>query len=99
MRRARGRCPRCGEGLVDLSRPCGFCELERKETAVTTLCGTERSGGNQALVDRADAVDTLRCMGYSREQVRLVKELAAEGQSVDDVLQILGEPDTEGVAA
>lgn len=92
-------CPTCGSGLIDLTRPCGLCELDRREYAAWMLITAKRRARDKAFAARAEAIDTLRGMGYSREQVRLVKELATEGQSVDDVLQVLGEPDTEGVAA
>lgn len=80
-------CVRCGEPLVDGSRPCEGCRLDRIEAAVNKLRAAARSTCTAALAARADAVDTLRCLGIPREQVLQVRDLARAGHSTGEILE------------
>lgn len=89
-RRDRGEvCARCGEELVDPARPCEGCRLDRIEEAVSTLCAAAKSGGDKALLARAEAVRTLRSCGYSAEQMLRARGLAVEGKTVEEILESL----------
>jgi len=94
----KAACVRCGEPLVDPTRPCGFCREERKREAVVTLVAAIKSSSNPSLAARALAIDTLRNLGYSQQQVRMARANALDGYSVDQILEGL-EADVEAVAA
>lgn len=91
-------CVRCGEDLVDSTRPCIFCREERKREAVVTLVAAAKSTSNPSLAARALAIDTLRNLGYSKDQVLMARAGAVDGFSVDRILEGLDE-DRAAVAA
>jgi hypothetical protein len=80
-------CIRCAEPLVDPSRGCGFCRGERLNEAVTQLVAAAKSSDNAALLARVDAIDTLRSLGFSSEQVVLARAQALDGRSVGQILE------------
>jgi hypothetical protein len=79
-------CSRCGESLVNPELPCVFCVEERWHAAVTKLVAAAKSGSNAALLARVDAIDTLRSLGHSAEQVLLARAQALDGLSTDQIL-------------
>ncbi len=80
-------CTRCGETIVDPERPCGFCVLERRKEAVTKLVAAATSGSDAALVARVDAIDTLRNLGHSADEVLLARAQALDGLPTDQILK------------
>lgn len=94
-------CSRCNESLVNAELPCGFCVLDRRREAVTKLAAAAKSGGDAALAARVDAIDTLRNLGHSPDEVLLARAQALDGLSTDQILQGLvdGVGEREAVAA
>jgi len=88
-------CSRCAEPLVDAERPCVFCTCELVGKIVE-LTGTET---DRALLCRAEAVSSLRELGYSQRQVLLLRAKAIEGKSVEQILEGLVDGAERGVAA
>lgn len=82
-------CGRCAEPLVDPDRPCGFCVGERREEAVRKLVHAAKSHDSAANLARAEAISTLRNLGYSTQQVVKARAHALDGCSVDEVLEVL----------
>jgi len=80
-------CSRCNESLVNPELPCGFCILERRQEAVTGLVAAAKSGSDAALVARVDAIDTLRNLGHSPDEVLLARAQALDGLSTDQILE------------
>ncbi len=96
---SRVACVRCGEEPVDPSRPCGFCRGEREREAVAILVAAIGNPSDAALLRRAEAIDTLRNLGHSKEQVLRARGLAVEGKSVEAILDSLGADERVEVAA
>jgi hypothetical protein len=94
-------CTRCGESVVDPERPCGFCVLERRREAVIKLIAAAKSTSDAALGARADAMDTLRNLGHSPDQVLFARAQALDGLPTDQILNGLvdGVGEMEAVAA
>lgn len=92
-------CLRCGEGLVDPDRPCGLCREERIREAVELLCAAAKSSGKAALSTRVDAIDTLRSLGFTQEQVIHARARALDRHSVDEIVAELTNPSNQTVAA
>jgi CRISPR/Cas system-associated protein Csm6 len=91
-------CSRCAKPLVDPQRPCQFCRGERIEAAVLKLVAAAPSSSNAALASRVDAIDTLRCLGFTREQVLLARARAVDGHSAEEILEGLGDGRREALA-
>lgn len=79
-------CVRCAETIVNPEEPCGFCVGERRLEAVTTLVSAAGSGGDAALLARVDAIDTLRNLGHSPDEVLMARARALDGHSVQDIV-------------
>jgi uncharacterized pyridoxal phosphate-containing UPF0001 family protein len=94
-------CVRCGEDLVDANRPCGFCEADRRRDAVLKLVAAAKSTDTAALAARVDAIDTLRSLGHSKEQVLLARARALDGDPVGEILNglLAGGAERVGVVA
>lgn len=88
-------CSRCNESLVNPEHPCGFCVLERRQGAVVKLVAAAKSTSDAALLARVDAIDTLRNLGHSPEQVLLARARALDGLSTDQILKGLVEGNSE----
>lgn len=88
-------CLRCAEALVNPEEPCAFCVGEKRESAVKALLAAAKSGGNAALVTRVDAMDALRNLGHSSEQVLLARAQALDGLSVEEIVRGLVDGDRE----
>jgi hypothetical protein len=84
-------CLRCGESLRNPDEACGFCIGERRHEAVTTLVAAATSTSSASLAARADAIDTLRNLGYSKDQVIEARAKALDGFSVEEILEGLVE--------
>lgn len=98
--RTSGRnCPRCGEELVDADRRCGFCFHQRRDEAIATLVHAAKSYDTAANLARAEAVSTLRNLGYPTDQITKARALALDGYPVEQVLEILVGEGSEAVAA
>lgn len=54
---------------MDAKGGCGFCWGEKLAGAVKALCAATRSTDNAALLARTDAIETLRSLGFTQEQV------------------------------
>jgi hypothetical protein len=91
-------CSRCGESLVNPDLPCGFCICERRHAAVTQLVAAATSTSNPALVARVNAIDTLRNLGHSSEEVLLARARALDGHSVEEIVEGLVEDERVGVS-
>jgi hypothetical protein len=85
----RATCLRCGENLVESARPCTFCIGERRDAAVRKLLAAAKSGGDIALAARADAILTLRSLGYTDAQVLHARAQAVDGHSVEEIVERL----------
>lgn len=96
-RTTRSTCIRCGEELVDATRPCGFCREERVRDAVALLVAAASNSSDAALLQRVDAIDTLRSLRYSKEQVLRARAQALDGLSTEEILEGLNQ--VEAVAA
>lgn len=83
----RDECPRCGESLTDPARPCGFCPGERLTNAIRTMIRAKGSDDNAALRARAEAVDTLRSVGLSREDVLRVRARVLDGYGLSEIVE------------
>lgn len=95
----RAVCGRCAESLVDPARPCGFCRAEREHAAVRILVAAANNSSDAALAHRADAIDTLRLLGYSKAQVLQARAKALDGCSVEEILEgLAGEEQPEQMA-
>jgi hypothetical protein len=92
-------CPRCTEELVDAGRPCEGCRLDRIEVAVNALRAAAKSGGDKALLARAEAIDTLRSCGFTDKQVLQARAHAFDGHSTEQILEVLGAGERVEVAA
>lgn len=93
-------CIRCGESLVDATRRCEFCAGERRLKAVRTLVAAAKATSDASLAARADAIDTLRGLGYSRWQVIEARAQALDGFSAEEIIAKLNAgQDREPVAA
>lgn len=84
-------CSRCGESLVNPELPCGLCVLERRQEAVKALVAAAPSSDNAALLARVDAIDTLRNLGHSPEEVLQVRAKVLDGLQVEEIVKWLGE--------
>lgn len=91
-------CTRCGESLVNPAKPCGFCVQERRHEAVTTLVQIRGAWGSEQ-AQRADAIDTLRTLGHSKEEVLHARAQAFDGHSVEDILEGLCGDGAEAIVA
>jgi hypothetical protein len=91
-------CVRCGESLSNPAEPCGFCVHERRHEAVTTLVQVCGRWGSE-VAQRADAIDTLRTLGHSKEEVLHARARAFDGHSVEDILEGLCGDEREPLAA
>jgi len=91
-------CTRCGESLVNPELPCGFCVDERRREAVATLVAAAPSGGDAALLARVEAIETLRNLGHSQEQVIHARARALDGHSVEEIVEGLTAESLEAVA-
>ncbi len=80
-------CTRCGESVVDPERPCGFCVLERRQEAVAKLVAAAPSTSDAALAARVDAIDMLRNLSHSPDEVLLARARALDGLSTDQILK------------
>lgn len=79
-------CIRCGESIVDASRPCGFCTAEIRHNSVTAL--VENQGeSDRKLLARSNAVDALLILGHSREEVVHARARAFDGHSVEEIVK------------
>ncbi len=92
-------CSRCGESLVNPEEPCGFCVDERRQEAVAHLVAAAKSTDNAALVARVDAIDILRNLGHSKEEVLHARARALDGHSVEEIVEGLVEDERVGVGA
>jgi hypothetical protein len=91
-------CIRCGEGLVDPAKACGFCTAEIRHNAVLAL--VESSGrSDRDKLSRANAVDALRMLGHSQEEALHARARAFDGHSVEEILEGLCGDERVGVAA
>ena len=88
-------CIRCGENLVDPTKGCMFCWGERLDVAVKTLVNAAESTDNAALVARVDAIDTLRSLGFSSEQVVHARARALDGHDAGEIAAQLKEQASE----
>jgi hypothetical protein len=91
-------CIRCGEPLVDSSRPCGFCTSEIRHNAVAVLVAT-RGESDMDKYTRVIAAATLRALGHSQEEVVHARARAFDGHSVEQILEGLCGDERERVAA
>ena len=92
MRDSEAACIQCGEVVVDPSRGCGFCWGERVEVAVKTLVAAAKpSTGNAALAARVDAIDTLRSLGFTKEQVLRARARALDQDRASEIAAELTE--------
>jgi hypothetical protein len=78
-------CIKCGEPLVDSSRPCGFCVSQIRHNAVAVLVANQGESPRRLLA-RANAVDALRILGHSQEEVVHARARAFDGHSVEQIL-------------
>lgn len=91
-------CIRCGEQLVDASRPCEFCAGEIRHNAITAL--TQHQGeSDRDLLSRANAADALLILGHSQEEVVHARARAFDGHSVEEILSGLCGEGVGAVAA
>lgn len=91
-------CSRCAEPYAEPAkdRACRFCIGELRQRAVTAL--TENQGeSNQDKFIRANAVDMLRILGHSQEEVVHARARAFDGHSVEDILKGLCGDERVGV--
>lgn len=84
---SRAICSRCAEPLVNSNQPCGFCRGERIESAVKALVAATQFSDNFSLGARVDAIDTLRSLGFTRDQVVLTRARALDGHSAEEILE------------
>lgn len=91
-------CSRCAEALVNPEQPCGFCVGERREEAVKTLVATASTTSDATAVARVDAIDTLRNLGHSADEVVLARARALDGGSVEEIVEALVADERAGVA-
>jgi hypothetical protein len=87
----KGVCQRCGATLRDASRSCGVCRADRVEAHVRTLVASAGSFSTPALKAKADAVVSLRSLGFSQQEVIEVRAQALDGWSVAKILEGLAE--------
>lgn len=99
MRKPTTSCPRCKEQLVDADLGCVFCRHEREREAVLILIAAAGNPSDAALATQVDAIDTLRNLGYSKEQVLRAREHAVEGKTADRILEALAADERVEVAA
>lgn len=92
-------CTRCAEALINPELPCQFCVGEKRENAVKALVAAAHSGGDAALLARAEAIETLRNLGHSSEQVLLARAQALDGLSVEEIVEGLVADERVGAAA
>lgn len=78
-------------------RICSRC-AERREEAVKKLVYAAKSCDSAANLARAEAISTLRHLGYSTKQVVKARALALDGYPVERVLEVLA-GEGEAVAA
>jgi len=91
-------CIKCGEPLVDSSRPCGFCVSEIRHNAVAALVENQGESDRRRAA-RANAVDALRILSHSQEEAVHARARAFDGHSVDQILSGLCGDERVGVAA
>lgn len=92
-------CARCGEPLVDPNRPCTFCIGEKREEAVKVLVAAAKPISDASAVARVDAIDTLRNLGHTQDEVLLARARALDGHSVEEIVEGLVADERVGVAA
>jgi hypothetical protein len=80
-------CARCAETLVDPGLPCQFCIGERREQAVKVLVAAAKPTSSASAVARVDAIDTLRNLGHSQEEVIRARAKALDGGSVEEIVE------------
>ncbi len=85
-------CSRCAEPLV--KRPqdgfCVWCREERLRAAVAKLVAAAKSESDAALLARVEAIDTLRNLGHSPEEVLHARARALDRHSVEEIVADLG---------
>jgi len=93
-------CKRCAEPLVLAPDDgyCVWCREERRLDAVRSLVAAAKSTSSASLAARADAIDTLRNLGYSKDQVIEARARALDGFSVEEILEGLVEAGEVAVA-
>jgi len=93
-------CTRCAEPFAKATAEtlCRFCVGEIRHKAVTAL--VENQGeSNRRLAARANAIDALRILGHSQEEVVHARARAFDGHSVEQILSGLCGDEQVGVAA
>jgi Holliday junction resolvasome RuvABC DNA-binding subunit len=100
MTKTSGRiCTRCAEPLRDAERGCVFCHEERREDAIKKLAAAAKFHDSAANLARAEAISTLRNLGYPTDQITKARAYALDGYSVERVLEVLAGEGSEVVAA
>jgi hypothetical protein len=82
-----GICTRCAEPFANATAEtlCRFCVGDIRHNAVTAL--VENQGeSDRRIAARANAVDALRILGHSQEEVVHARARAFDGHSVDQIL-------------
>lgn len=92
-------CGRCAEPLVDPERRCEFCFGERRELAIRKLIRAARSSDSAANLARAEAISTLRSLGFSTERVLQARAHALDGRSMEQIVDVLELQEQMEVAA
>jgi hypothetical protein len=94
-------CTGCEAALRSASRSgrCGFCETEDQRRAVDALVEARDLPGNHARVRICDAIDLLRSLGFTQQQVVEARAQAIDGCSGEQILESLGEVEMAGAVA
>ena len=82
-------CRRCGARLLDGTKPCGACRVDRVEAHVRTLVSAAHFTDSASCKARADAVGALRSLGFDSDQLVEVRAQVSDDWSVAQILEHL----------
>lgn len=93
-------CARCAEPHDKLSTDtlCKFCTGEIRHKAVTVLTEVQGESDREKLT-RGNAVEALRLLGHSQEEVVHARARAFDGHPVEEIVKGLCGDERVGVAA
>lgn len=93
-------CARCAEPYAMLSTDtiCKFCAGEIRHEAVTVLTEVQGSS-DRAKLARGNAIEALRLLGHSQEEVVHARARAFDGHSVEEIVKGLCGDGVGAVAA